>query len=413
MPKVSWTIGADQTERELWSELRRTGLSISRARITAAFKQALRVRSEGTRRLQERFRTELASAHGPSVVLLGRPYNVLPPQMSKGIPGIFGSLGVKTFFQDMLPYTPQDVRDVETLLAGVHWHHAAKILEAASVAARTPGLYAVFITSFKCAPDSIALEYFRRIMDSAGKPYLVLQLDDHDSTLGYETRIEAGVAAFRNHSERPTALPAAPRAPLPYNPRVIGKLDGKTLLFPVWDPLVNPLIAAGLRRVGVDARVLEEDQDVIRASMRHNTGQCIPLSDIVEEAARYVQVHGLDPAKTAVWMARSQLSCNIGMFPFYIKSLLEARGGGMERVDVYAGSAFYLDFSLRATFNAYRAYLAGGLLRRMGCRLRPREKTPGDTDRAVARSLEILVPAFEGKTESDRNSVTLHPSECR
>ncbi|HVO40753.1 MAG TPA: acyl-CoA dehydratase activase [Spirochaetia bacterium] len=401
MPEVSWTRRMDQTKRELRSALRKTGLLFSRARVSAAWRQALQARIRGTRLLQKRFRTELASARGPSVVLLGRPYNVLPPQMSKSIPGIFGSLGVKTFFQDMLPYTPRDVRDIEPLLAGVHWHHAAKILEAASVTARTPGLYAVFVTSFKCAPDSIAIEYVRRIMDAAGKPYLVLQLDDHDSTLGYETRIEAGVAAFRNHMRRPTALPAAPRTSLPYNPRVIGKIHGKTLLFPVWDPLVNPLLAAGLRREGVDARVLEEDQDVIRASMRHNTGQCIPLNVIAEEAARYVQAHGLDPAKTAVWMAKSQLSCNIGMFPFYIKSLLEARGGGMDKVDVYGGSAFYLDFSLRATFNAYRAYLAGGLLRRLGCKLRPREKRSGDTDHAVARSMEILIPAFEGKKSID------------
>ncbi len=75
-------------------------------------------------------------------------------------------------------------------------------------------------------------------------------------------------------------------------------------------------------------------------------------------------------------MARSLLSCNIGMFPSFIKSLMEARGCGMEKVEVFAGSAFYIDVSLRASISAYRAYLAGGLLRRLGCRLRPREKEP-------------------------------------
>ena len=40
---------------------------------------------------------------GPRVVLLGRPYAVLAPAMNKGIPDIFAYLGVKAFFQDMLP----------------------------------------------------------------------------------------------------------------------------------------------------------------------------------------------------------------------------------------------------------------------------------------------------------------------
>ena len=198
-----------------------------------------------------------------------------------------------------------------------------------------------------------------------------------------------------------TGAAPGPHAYLPFNPRVVKELDGKTLLFPVWDPLVNPLLAAGLRREGVDARVLEEDPCVIRTAMRHNTGQCIPLNVIVRGGRPIRGEAWPGPGRTAVWMARSLLSCNIGMFPFYIKSLLEARGGGMEKVEVYTGSAFYLDFSLRATLTAYRAYLAGGLLRRLGCRLRPYEKERGAVDRATASSLEMLIPAFEGKTSRE------------
>ncbi len=136
------------------------------------------------------------------MVLLGRPYNALSPEMSKGIPDIFAALGIKTFYQDMVPYGPSEVDRVAPLLRMVHWLHAARIMEVACVVADTPNLYPVFVTSFKCSPDSFALEYFRRILDAKEKPYLILQLDDHDSTLGYETRIEAGVASFRNHARR-------------------------------------------------------------------------------------------------------------------------------------------------------------------------------------------------------------------
>jgi predicted nucleotide-binding protein (sugar kinase/HSP70/actin superfamily) len=135
--------------------------------------------------------------------------------------------------------------------------------------------------------------------------------------------------------------------------------------------------------------------------MRHNTGQCLPLNIIAQDTIEYVRTRGLDPAKTAIWMPRSTLSCNIGMFVPFLKSLMEAEGGGMEHTEVYAGDMFYLDISRRATVNCYKAYLAGGLLRRVGCRLRPYETSPGATDRAIARAMEILVPAFEGRTQKD------------
>jgi predicted nucleotide-binding protein (sugar kinase/HSP70/actin superfamily) len=100
-------------------------------------------------------------------------------------------------------------------------------------------------------------------------------------------------------------------------------------------------------------------------------------------------------------MPRANLSCNIGMFVPFLKSLMQAEGGGMERMDVYAGDMFYLEISRRAAVNCYKAYLVGGLLRRVGCRLRPYELSPGAADRAIERAMDVLVPAFEGKVHKD------------
>jgi predicted CoA-substrate-specific enzyme activase len=421
MPQVSWTKWRERTKRELHKVLAGAGFThLTHRAVSRAFELAAAGYDDGVKLLQKRYRQEMASSTEPCVMLLGRPYNVLSPEMSKGIPGIFGSLGIKTFYMDMVPDDLHVARRVEPLLDSVHWVHAAAIIEAACIAADTPNLYPVYITSFKCTPDSFALEYFKRILDEKEKPYLILQLDDHDSTLGYETRIEAGVAAFRNHygrehaassgrehaassarEGRPARAPQSARK-LPIAPRSVKKLDGRTLLYPNWDPLVNPLLVAILRREGVDARLLEEDPVMIRKAMRQNTGQCLPLNIIAQESVDYVRAHALDPARTALWMPESNLSCNMGMFTPFIKSLMEAEGGGMEKVQVYAGDMFFLEFPRRATVNTYKAYLAGGLLRRVGCRLRPYERSPGRTDAAIAEALRILQPAFEGGGSLDQ-----------
>lgn len=48
------------------------------------------------------FRKEFQPDKNISVVLLGRPYIVLSPVLNKGIPDIFNSLGIKSFYQDMI-----------------------------------------------------------------------------------------------------------------------------------------------------------------------------------------------------------------------------------------------------------------------------------------------------------------------
>ena len=126
---------------------------------------------------------------------------------------------------------------MQPLLDAVHWQFTARVLETAAYCVTTDDLYPVLITAFKCSPDSFVIEYFKRILYAHQKPYLILQIDEHDSSVGYETRIEAGIHSFRNHAARrreDKKTTYDTRA----NPTIRSKLDhrlnGKTLLFPNW-----------------------------------------------------------------------------------------------------------------------------------------------------------------------------------
>ncbi|MEZ5010481.1 MAG: hypothetical protein R2744_02035 [Bacteroidales bacterium] len=99
----------------------------------------------------------------------------------------------------MLPLEDDDPGELEELLKSLPWHFASEVLAAARYVARSRNLFPVFVTGFKCAPDSFVIDYFQQLLDSYGKPYLILQTDEHDSSVGYETRIEAAVRSFRNH----------------------------------------------------------------------------------------------------------------------------------------------------------------------------------------------------------------------
>jgi predicted nucleotide-binding protein (sugar kinase/HSP70/actin superfamily) len=70
----------------------------------------------------------------------------------------------------------------------MYWNSGRRILGAASITRRHPNLHLVFISNFKCGPDSYIKSF---VDDAAGKPSLVLQFDGHANDAGFITRCEA------------------------------------------------------------------------------------------------------------------------------------------------------------------------------------------------------------------------------
>ncbi|MEN6374315.1 MAG: acyl-CoA dehydratase activase [Smithella sp.] len=368
--------------------------------IFNAYEAALSFYNERRDNLPNVFDREIIGSTDISVALLGRPYSILQNTMNKGIPDIFSALNIKTFYQDMLPCHREDTTEIDPLLMRLHWNYASKILQAALFAARTPGLYPVYVTSFKCSPDSFAIEYFKRIMDKYGKPYLILELDEHDSKVGYETRIEAAIQSFRNHyKDKSRRTPPAHHLSL--NSENVTKLNAKTLLFPCFDPLNAKLIEAVLLKEGVDARMVPLTEKIIQQGLRTNKGQCIPVNLIAHSYIDYIKDNFLDPVQTAVWCFESHVACNIRMYPQLIKGIMETTGNGMEKVDVYVGNLSMNDISIQASIEAYFAHMFGGMLRKLGCKIRPYEKEKGITDKAVAEALNILYNTLIGGRNKD------------
>ena len=382
----------------------------SRRRLRTVYAECLAAQA----RARSELRSLLAGRGGDdlAVVLIGRPYAILHEAMGKGIADVVARRGVDVLTSDMLPERGEAESDIDPLLSTFHWRYAAELLEAARYCSRENRYYPLLVTSFKCSPDAFALEWFKRILDGAGKPYLILQIDEHDSSVGYETRIEAGLRSFRNHFLGTARAPVADvsGARLPVNPSPSTGVRGKIVLFPNWDGFVCPLLVANLRSCGVDARILEETGSTIRRAMAGNTGQCIPINIIAQEAVEYVERESLDPGRTVLWMTKSMWPCNIPLYPAYIKSIMEHRGRGMERIEVYPDDITFLDYGTNALIGAYHAFLAGGTLRRLACRIRPYEIESGAADRLVSRAMTILFEALErGKNREEAYREALGP----
>ena len=120
------------------------------------------------------------------VILLGRPYNLYDAGLNLNIPAKLRDLyGVNVIPMDFLPLNDVNIRSVHDHM---YWNYGRMILQAASYANAHPRFHLIYLSNFKCGPDSYIRHY---VEQAAGKPFLFIQLDSHANDAGVMTRIEA------------------------------------------------------------------------------------------------------------------------------------------------------------------------------------------------------------------------------
>jgi len=87
-----------------------------------------------------------------------------------------------------LDFLPLDEERLSEINENMYWNSGRRILAAAKIAGRHPGLDLIHITNFKCGPDSF-IKHF--IGEALGKPFLTLSFDGHGNDAGIMTRCEA------------------------------------------------------------------------------------------------------------------------------------------------------------------------------------------------------------------------------
>jgi predicted nucleotide-binding protein (sugar kinase/HSP70/actin superfamily) len=121
------------------------------------------------------------------MVLAGRPYNVHDAGVSLSTARkLRENYGVNVLPIDALPVHEIDTRDIND---NMFWEYGRRILAVAKFIADKPNLHIIYVTNFKCGPDSFVKGFVRQA--SGGKPFLTLQFDGHSNDAGMMTRCEA------------------------------------------------------------------------------------------------------------------------------------------------------------------------------------------------------------------------------
>lgn len=188
LPTVNFRYGYKHVEKELrdWAKQR---LKISRRINDRAVNAAYAAQGAFTESLREagaQALLEVLMSGEPTLVLVGRSYNLYDRSINCDIPRkLRAQYGANVIPMDFLELDSEDINDVNP---NMYWNSGRRILAAAAITKRYKNLHLVYVTNFKCGPDS----YIKSFMNQAsGKPGLVLQFDGHANDAGFITRCEA------------------------------------------------------------------------------------------------------------------------------------------------------------------------------------------------------------------------------
>jgi len=186
-PTVHFRDGVKRVKKDLWKMT--STLGISRTNSDRAVEKAYKTQKDFEKKLKQAGREALDTleVHNElGLVLLGRSYNIHDKAINLNVPEKLRNFyGVNVIPIDFLPLEFIDIYDIHE---NMFWNYGKKILQAAKFVGQNPNLHIIYVTNFKCGPDSYIKHYIR---DASHKPFLSLQFDGHSNDAGVMTRCEA------------------------------------------------------------------------------------------------------------------------------------------------------------------------------------------------------------------------------
>ena len=380
-----------------------------RSEVLSALKTAGDAQAAFERAMKERGKTVLQSlpADRIAAVVLGRPYNTSDPLLNLSLAEKLIGMEVLPIPIDFLPLERERLFESYYMM---YWPNGQKILAAARIIARDERLNAIYLSNFRCGPDSFLAHYVRE--ELAAKPYLQLEVDEHSADAGMITRCEAfldSLKARRGAGASPMTASArsaaggpadAPAASHRYRMAAHAQGD-RTLYFPYMADGGHAL-AAACRSCGVEAEVLpmQDEEDLKLARGYTSAKECFPMICTLGSFLKKMREPGFNPRRAAFFMPDHGGPCRFGQYNKLQRIIFDRLGFGEVEIvapsneDAYAGLSG--GHGNRFRLAALQGVFAVDLLRKLQQERRPYEASPGETDRVYRGCLERIVRSTEG-----------------
>ena len=358
---------------------------ISRKKIHKAWKKAIDVQNEFFKVIQEEGKKFIENLDGTGIVIIGRPYNTLDEKASLNIPYKFAeNFNLTVLPVDMIPFEPGEIDSDFKMF----WNYGKVILNGLKFIRSNPDWYGVFLSNFGCGPDSFLLNYAEEMMED--KPFLILELDEHGSDGGYQTRMEAFMDALKSFSSKSYEK---------FNFSIMDEkreLANRTIWMPPMHPVGSRLFASAFRRYGYDAKalsletpqILEIGQSLVRGT------ECLPTSLTIGNFVHKLRELNEDPGKHALFMPTSDGPCRLGQYIVLHRLILNRLGYRDTTIVSPSASNAYMGMPDEMRPFLWEIILISDMIYKVRCRIKPYEKQNGETEKVFQAGMQIMEDAI-------------------
>ena len=380
-----------------------------------AFKRDMRVKGTETLKWMEETGT-----HG--IVLAGRPYHN-DPEINHAIPELLTSFGLAVLTEDSIAHLGTLERPIRLV---DQWMYHTRLYAAAKVATERRDLDLIQLNSFGCGLDALTTDQVQEILESAGKVYTVLKIDEVSNLGAARIRVRSLLAALKDQADEeaertatpascpacdieisPDAIPdafnekAAPEAQERMRqregadtefPRAVFteemKEQGYTILAPQMAPYHFELLVPIFSRFGYNVELLPSvDHGAVDAGLKYvNNDICYPSILVTGQIMEAVMSGRYDTDKLAVLITQTGGGCRATNYISLIRKALKAVG--LAHIPVIAISFKDLGehnpgfkITPKMLLQAVYALQYGDVLMQCLYRTRPYEVEPGSANR--------------------------------
>ena len=146
---------------------------------------------------------EKTGTHG--IVLAGRPYHN-DPEINHAIPELLTSFGLAVLTEDSIAHLGTLERPIRLV---DQWMYHTRLYAAAKVAAERRDLDLIQLNSFGCGLDALTTDQVQEILESAGKIYTVLKIDEVSNLGAARIRVRSLLAALKDQADEEADAKAA------------------------------------------------------------------------------------------------------------------------------------------------------------------------------------------------------------
>jgi predicted CoA-substrate-specific enzyme activase len=341
------------------------------------------------------------------VVLLGRPYNSADPHLNLNLVEKLLSQNVMPIPIDMLDLSPYNIFEH---YRNMYWPNGQKMIAAAQLVAKTDNLYAVYLSNFRCGPDSFIWHYITE--ELKGKPFLHLEVDEHSADAGMVTRIEAFLDSLKGSEQNEKKEPEIFRPrPSPASPP-----KDRVMYFPYMNDGAY-MISAAARSCGIPSEVLpkQTEEDLAIGRKYTSSKECFPMICTTGSFVKKLQEPGADPSKMSFFMPDHNGPCRFGQYNQFHRILFDRLGYKDAELITPSNDTSYEDVAgehgQKFRINAWKGFIVADYLRKIQRETRPYEINKGETDKLYAESISRLERCIENGAKGLHKELTAIASD--